>query len=53
MITEHPVRRAALIAAEESDPITVEDRHLDEALHELVIAGGELTKSLLGARLQS
>jgi ATPase family protein associated with various cellular activities (AAA) len=47
------LRRAALIAAEESGPISVKDRHVDEALHELVIAGGELTKSLLGARLES
>jgi len=26
------------------------DRHVDEALHELVVAGGDLTKSLLGIR---
>ncbi len=44
------LRRAALIAADESDPISVEDRHLDEALHELLVTGDELTKSLLGAR---
>ena len=44
------LRRAALIAVEESDPIIINDRHLDEALHELVVAGGELTRSLLGAR---
>jgi hypothetical protein len=25
------------------------DRHLNEALHELTVAGGSLTKSLLGA----
>ena len=30
--------------------ISVEDRHLDEALRELVVQGGELTKSLLGFR---
>jgi hypothetical protein len=28
----------------------VEDRHIDEALHDLVVRGGELTKSLLGFR---
>ena len=28
----------------------VADRHVDEALQELVVAGGELTKSLLGVR---
>jgi SpoVK/Ycf46/Vps4 family AAA+-type ATPase len=44
------LRRAALIAVEESDPIVINDRHLDDALHELVVAGGELTRSLLGAK---
>jgi hypothetical protein len=44
------LRRAAVFAADETDPIQVIDRHVDEALHELVVAGGELTKSLLGAR---
>ena len=43
------LRKAALLAAEESeDSLVVRDRHLDEALHDLVIEGGELTKSLLG-----
>jgi len=28
----------------------VRDRHIDEALAELVVAGGALTQSLLGAR---
>jgi hypothetical protein len=47
------VRKAALFAADEShDGIEVADRHLDEALRELVTFGGELTQSLLGARLQ-
>jgi hypothetical protein len=27
----------------------VQDRHLAEALHELVVEGGELTRRLLGA----
>lgn len=44
------LRKAALFAADEDrDPLTVTDRHLEEALHELVVEGGELTKSLLGA----
>ncbi len=42
------MRKAALFAAPEGDPIVVKDKHLDEALHELVIVGGSLTKSLLG-----
>jgi ATP-dependent 26S proteasome regulatory subunit len=44
------LRKAALFAADESDDVVVADRHLDEALHELVVQGGELTKSLLGFR---
>jgi ATP-dependent 26S proteasome regulatory subunit len=43
------MRKAVLFAAEESDEIIVEDRHIDEALKELVFEGGELTKRLLGA----
>jgi hypothetical protein len=42
------MRKAALFAADENPDIVVEDRHLDESLHELVIQGGELTQSLLG-----
>jgi ATP-dependent 26S proteasome regulatory subunit len=41
------MRKAALFAADESSA-GVEDRHLDEALHELVVEGGALTQSLLG-----
>jgi hypothetical protein len=45
------LRRAALFSADEmGDKAMVQDRHIDEALHELVVAGGELTKSLLGLR---
>jgi len=44
------VRKAALFAADEADGLVVTDRHLDEALHELVVDGGPLTKSLLGVR---
>lgn len=44
------MRKAALFAADESnDGIVVEDRHVNEALHELVVEGGELTRQLLGA----
>ena len=45
------LRKAAVYAAEEDGkgPLTVHDRHLDEALTELLVAGGPLTKSLLGA----
>lgn len=42
------MRKAALFAADEKEEIEIEDRHIDEALHELVIDGGELTKTLLG-----
>lgn len=42
------VRKAALFAAPEGDPIVVRDKHLDEAMHELLLIGGAVTKSLLG-----
>jgi hypothetical protein len=42
------LRKAALFAADDNAELVVEDRHLDEALHELVVQGGELTQSLLG-----
>jgi hypothetical protein len=42
------LRRAALFAVGDDGKIVVTDRHLDEALHDLVVQGGELTKSLLG-----
>jgi hypothetical protein len=41
------MRKAALFAADESSA-SVEDRHLDEAIHELVVEGGSLTQHLLG-----
>ena len=44
------MRKAALFAADDGPTICVQDRHLDEALHELAVQGGELTKSLLGFR---
>ncbi|HEY9732818.1 MAG TPA: ATP-binding protein [Drouetiella sp.] len=44
------MRKAALFAAPDGDPIVVTDRHLDDAMHEMVVAGGNLTKSLLGSK---
>jgi len=45
------LRKAALLSAIEGGDgtLVVADRHLDEALHDLVAEGGELTKALLGA----
>ncbi len=43
------LRKAALIAADESTP-TITDHHLDAALHELAVQGGDLLRSLLGVR---
>src|SRR5262249_37644479 len=45
------LRKAAVFAAEEDGgpDLVVRDRHLEEALAELLIAGGPLTQSLLGA----
>jgi ATP-dependent 26S proteasome regulatory subunit len=45
------LRKAAVYAAEEDGvaPLVVRDRHLEEAMTELLVAGGPLTKSLLGA----
>lgn len=45
------LRKAAVLAAIESEgDLVVRDVHLQEALTELLVAGGSLTKSLLGAR---
>ncbi len=46
------LRKAAIFAAEEGadGPLVVRDRHVDEGLAELLVAGGPLTQSLLGAR---
>jgi hypothetical protein len=48
------LRKAAMFAVEEngSGPLVVRDRHIDEALTELVVAGGTLTQTLLGARTE-
>jgi hypothetical protein len=43
------LRKAALFAADSAEgDIVITDRHVDAALHELVVQGGELTRSLLG-----
>lgn len=44
------LRKAALFAADASteDPLTVTEEHLDQALFDLVVEGGHLTKALLG-----
>jgi hypothetical protein len=44
------LRKAALFAADDGSDGRVEDRHIDGALRELVVEGGELTRSLLGYR---
>jgi len=47
------LRKAALIATDtggSGDDLVLEDRHVAAALHELVVEGGELTRSLLGVR---
>jgi hypothetical protein len=43
------MRKAALFAADEGPELVIEERHISEALHELVVEGGELTRRLLGA----
>jgi len=43
------LRKAALIAADAGDGTRLSERHLTDALHELAVAGGQLTRSLLGA----
>ncbi|MFM7517869.1 MAG: AAA family ATPase [Pirellula sp.] len=45
------LRKAAVFAAIESNgELVVNDKHIDEALAELLVAGGTLTQSLLGAQ---
>jgi hypothetical protein len=46
------LRKAAVFAAEEggNSPLSVRDAHLEEALVELLVAGGPLTQSLLGVK---
>lgn len=47
------LRKAALFAADDGNAIQVEARHFDDALHEMIVDGGELTKSLLGAAIRT
>ena len=44
------LRKAALLGAEDSSqqPIRITDAHIEEALAELLVAGGALTRTLLG-----
>ena len=43
------LRKAAILAAEEgTGELVVTDRHLEEAIAELLVAGGRLTQTLLG-----
>ena len=44
------LRKSTLLAADEGNGLVITDAHLDEAIRELIVEGGELTKSLLGAR---
>lgn len=43
------LRKAALFAADEGGAVELQAKHLDEALHEMVVEGGDLMKRLLGA----
>lgn len=43
------LRKAALLAADEGGDDAVDDRHVTAALKELLIDGGSITRSLLGA----
>jgi ATP-dependent 26S proteasome regulatory subunit len=43
------MRKAALFAADDGGELEVKAEHFDEALHEMIVEGGDLTKSLLGA----
>ncbi len=42
------MRKAALLAADENNEFILFDKHIDQALRELIMDGGELTKRLLG-----
>ena len=44
------LRRAALFAADDAGDLVVADAHLDAALRDLIVEGGDLTRSLLGFR---
>ncbi|MBK9144545.1 MAG: AAA family ATPase [Candidatus Melainabacteria bacterium] len=42
------LRKAALFASDDDRDLVVKDAHLDEAMHEMCVVGGELSASLLG-----
>jgi hypothetical protein len=42
--------KAALFAADDGSELEVKARHFDEALHEMIVEGGALTKSLFGTK---
>jgi hypothetical protein len=46
------LRKAALFGADDGEKLEVKARHFDEALHEMLVEGGDLTKSLLGASMR-
>lgn len=45
------LRKSALFAADEGGDLEVRAKHIDAALHEMVVEGGDLMKSLLGAAI--
>ena len=47
------MRRATLLAVDETNEAVVRDEHVAAALHDLAFDGSALTRSLLGARLSS
>jgi hypothetical protein len=47
------LRKAALFAADDGRDVVVRAKHFDEALHEMIVDGGELTKALLGGPAQA
>jgi hypothetical protein len=47
------LRKAALFAADDGGDFEVKAKHFDEALHEMIVEGGDLTKSLLGAAMRT
>jgi hypothetical protein len=44
------LRKASLFAADDGDEIELKERHFDEALHEMVVEGGNLTKACSALR---
>ncbi len=42
-----------MFAADDGSELEVKARHFDDALHEMLVEGGDLTKSLLGAAIRT